>query len=54
MIVLGIFGPGANASSALLKDGKLIALIEEERLNRIKTSPNGLPFLSVKKCLENW
>lgn len=52
MIVLGIFGPGANASSALLKDGKLIALIEEERLNRIKTSPNGLPFLSVKKCLE--
>jgi len=52
VIVLGVFGPGANASSALIKDGKLISLIEEERLNRIKTSPNGLPLKSASKCLE--
>ncbi len=52
MKILGVFGPGPNASSCLLVNGKLISLIEEERLNRIKTSPNGLPILSAKKCLE--
>ena len=52
MIVLGMFGPGANPSSALIRDGKLLSLIEEERLNRIKTSPDNLPLLSAKKCLE--
>ena len=52
MIVLGVFGPGANSSAALIKEGKLISLIEEERLSRIKTSPNGLPLKSASKCLE--
>tara|TARA_A100001015_G_scaffold190793_1_gene212591 strand:- start:178 stop:1884 length:1707 start_codon:yes stop_codon:yes gene_type:complete len=52
MIVLGMFGPGANPSSAVIKNGKLLSLIEEERLNRIKTSPDDLPLLSAKKCLE--
>ena len=51
MIVLGISGPGANSSSALIKNGKLISLIEEERITRIKTAPHGLPFQSATLCL---
>ena len=31
MYILGMFGPGENPSAALLKDGKLIALVEEEK-----------------------
>ena len=52
MNILGMFGPGENPSASLLINGKLVALIEEERINRIKTSPNNLPILSAKKCLE--
>ena len=44
-----MFGPGENPSAALLKNGKLIALIEEERINRIKTSPNNLPINAAKE-----
>ena len=44
-----MFGPGENPSAALLKNGKLIALIEEERINRIKTSPNDL-----NKTCKSW
>jgi len=51
MYILGMFGPGENPSAALLKDGKLIALVEEERLNRIKMSPNNLPINAAKECL---
>ena len=47
-----MFGPGANSGSCLLINGELKSLIEEERLNRVKTSPDGLPFLSAAKCLE--
>ena len=50
MNILGMFGPGENPSASLLINGKLVALIEEERINRIKTSPNNLPILSAKKC----
>jgi carbamoyltransferase len=52
MILLGIFGPGPNSSSCLLVNGKLSSLVEEERLNRIKTSPHNLPLKSMQKCLE--
>ena len=52
MIVLGMNGPGANSSSALIKNGKLISLIEEERITRIKTAPHGLPFQSATLCLK--
>ena len=47
-----MFGPGENPSAALLKNGKLIALIEEERINRIKTSPNDLPINAAKECMK--
>lgn len=52
MVILGIFGPGPNPSAALLIDGKIIAWAEEERFNRIKTSPNSLPVQSSKWCLD--
>ena len=47
-----MFGPGENPSATLLKNGKLIALIEEERINRIKTSPNDLPINAAKECMK--
>lgn len=52
MNYLGMFGPGPNPSASLIQDGKVVALIEEERLNRIKMSPNNLPIQSALKCLE--
>ncbi len=52
MNILGMFGPGENPSAALIMNGKLIALIEEERLNRIKMSPNHLPINAAKLCLK--
>lgn len=52
MNILGLFGPGPNPSAALIQDGKLLAFMEEERFNRIKTSPNSLPIESAKGCLK--
>jgi carbamoyltransferase len=52
MNILGMFAPGPNPSAALLVDGKLIAWAEEERFNRIKTSPDNFPFQATKFCLE--
>ena len=52
MNVLGMFGPGENPSATLVQDGKVTALVEEERLNRIKMAPNNLPIQSALKCLE--
>src|SRR5260370_29996097 len=47
--------PGLNAfhgdaSAALLRDGQLVAALEEERLNRVKHWA-GLPVLAAKACL---
>jgi carbamoyltransferase len=52
MNILGLFAPGPNPSAALLVDGKLVAWAEEERFNRIKTSPNDFPFKASRFCLE--
>lgn len=53
--VLGINGgvrPGyQDVSAVLLCNGKLLAAIEEERLNRIKHSAGQLPILAVKEVL---
>ncbi len=55
MVVLGINGGvrlGYQDISAVLAiDGKIVAAVEEERLNRVKHSPAQLPFLSVKEVL---
>ncbi len=49
MYILGI-SPDHTASAALLKDGKVIACVSEERFNRIKGS-FGIPRRSIEFCL---
>jgi predicted NodU family carbamoyl transferase len=43
--ILGIGGYSDDASAALLKDGKLIAAVQGERLTRIKHA-GGFPYAS--------
>jgi carbamoyltransferase len=50
MTILGINAYHANASAALVVDGKLVAAVEEERLNRVKYAA-GLPIRAVQYCL---
>lgn len=50
MNVLGI-GDNHDAGAALITDGKIVAAVNEERLNRIKLS-GGFPALSIQKVLE--
>ncbi len=49
-IILGINTNHADSSACLVIDGKLIAAIEEERLNRIKHY-SGYPINSIKECM---
>ena len=51
MIVLGINAYHANASAAVLVDGRLIAAVEEERLNRVKYAA-GFPVRAIQFCLD--
>jgi len=55
MIVLGINGGFRqgyqDVSACLVEDGRILAAVEEERLNRVKYSPGRLPFLSVTEVL---
>jgi carbamoyltransferase len=51
MYVLGINAYHGDASAALVHDGKLIAAVEEERLNRIKHCA-GFPEHSIRYCLK--
>lgn len=53
MIILGLFSPGPNPSAAILINGKIDSWTEEERFDRIKTSPNSFPSRSIKWCLKN-
>jgi carbamoyltransferase len=50
MIILGINSYHPDSSAALIADGRLVAAVEEERLNRIKHFA-GFPLLSIKYCL---
>ena len=56
MYILGInggFRPGyQDVSAVLLKDGVVLAAVEEERLSRIKYSPGRLPYLSIHEVLK--
>ncbi|MBC9912780.1 carbamoyltransferase family protein [Chitinophaga varians] len=45
------YGEFHDSAAVLLKDGKIVAAFEEERLNRIKHS-NKLPLLAIKACLD--
>ena len=50
MITLGIHD-GHTATACIVKDGKIIAVVSEERLNRVKEW-GGFPELAIKKCME--
>ncbi len=48
--ILGINAYHGDASAVLLKDGRIVAAVEEERFNRVKHSA-GFPSLSIRYCL---
>jgi carbamoyltransferase len=50
MIILGINAYHANASAAIVIDGRLVAAVEEERLNRVKYAA-GFPRRAIQFCL---
>src|SRR5437764_12155720 len=50
MYILGINAYHGDAAAALVKDGELIAAVEEERFNRIKHCA-GFPTQSIQYCL---
>ena len=55
MIILGIGGVLGDAASAILKDGELVAAVEESKLVRRRTQwggPDGLPEQSIATCLQ--
>jgi carbamoyltransferase len=51
MYILGINSYHGDAAAALIKDGRLIAAVEEERFNRIKHCA-GFPAASIRYCLQ--
>ncbi len=51
MIILGINAYHANAAAAIVVDGRLLAAVEEERLNRVKYAA-GLPARAIQFCLD--
>ena len=51
-VILGLNCNHADSSACIVKDGKLIIALEEERINRIKHWA-GLPINSIKECLKN-
>lgn len=52
MYILGINAYHGDAAAALIKDGRIVAAVEEERLNRIKHCA-GFPSESVRYCLNS-
>jgi Carbamoyltransferase N-terminus len=51
MIVLGINAYHGDVSAALLRDGELIAAVEEERFRQVKHWA-GFPRESIRMCLK--
>ena len=50
-IILGINAYHADASACIIVERKLVAAIEEERINRFKHF-SGYPIQSIKECLK--
>jgi len=48
----GFRGVYQDVSAVLVRDGTVIAAIEEERLSRVKYSPGRLPYLSVLEVMK--
>ena len=51
MYILGINAYHGDAAAAIIKDGKLLAAVEEERFNRFKHCA-GFPAESIRYCLK--
>ena len=51
MIILGLNYYFHDSTACIIKDGKLIAAIEEERLNRDKHT-RSFPMLAIERCLK--
>lgn len=52
MVILGITHPtGWNNAACLLVDGRLVAMVEEERLTRVKYAPRIFPVAAIDYCL---
>ena len=49
--IIGI-SPKQNASACLLQDGKIVAIGEEERFNRIKTGGGNFPISSIEYVMK--
>src|SRR5262245_42059697 len=56
MNILGISGQERDAAAVLVRDGKVIAAIEEEKLSRVRhvgmNYGGGLPNQAIAYCLE--
>jgi carbamoyltransferase len=56
MYILGISGHHRNAAAALLKEGQILAVIEEEKLARVNhlglAQCGGLPYQAIDFCLK--
>ena len=50
MYILGINAYHGDAAAAIIRDGRLIAAVEEERFNRVKHCA-GFPTQSIEYCL---
>jgi carbamoyltransferase len=53
MIILGIAGLFHDAAAALVRDGELIAFVEEERLIRQKHAHGKFPHHAIRFCLDH-
>lgn len=51
--ILGFGGTGSDSSVVLLKNGKLIQAIQEERLSRQKDDETFVPLRSIKRVLQS-
>jgi carbamoyltransferase len=51
MYILGVNAYHGDAAAAIIKDGKLVAAVEEERFNRFKHSA-GFPTQAIHYCLQ--
>src|SRR4051812_40152315 len=51
MIILGLYAFHADSAAALVKDGKLVAAVEEERFCRVKHWA-GFPAQAVAYCMQ--
>lgn len=53
MIILGVTDTVCqDTAAAIIVDGELVAMVEEERLNRIKHAPRMAPHRAIQWCLD--